>query len=52
VMYRGYRLLGYPRSWYGVPALLFLKALIPKRAQAWYRRRQGARTRIAGRTAS
>jgi glycosyltransferase EpsE len=50
VMYRGYRLLDYPTSWYGLPVLLFLKALVPKRAQAWYRKRQGARTRVAGGT--
>lgn len=52
VMYRGYRLLNYPTSWYPIPALLFLKALVPKQAQVWYRKRQGPRPLATRGTAS
>jgi glycosyltransferase EpsE len=49
VMYRGYRMLGYPASWYGIPAVLFLKAFAPRGVQTWYRNRQSSpRSRQAG----
>lgn len=44
----GYRMLGYPLSWYWLPTLHLLKALVPARAvlvyRAWQARRAGALT--------
>lgn len=39
IQFRGYKLLGFPKMWYFIPVLQFLKGFIPAKLLLWYHER-------------